>query len=196
MSKHFTGPKDAEAYVRKHDADVAQLHKGYTNNGLRALEERELRESGGERLAGGPKSRDELVASILELRWPLIAEARAALAGTGPQAPPASPLSGIIAGNTARINQYGQDNPADGQAPAFAMSDEDILKLVQEDSSSDYNEGVGEFGGYVDWHVENGVLIVTVRPYTAEADDDPSGPIVRKWRLVPVEDEAAPDVPR
>jgi hypothetical protein len=191
VSKHFTGPKDAEAYVRKHDADVAQLHKGYTNNWLRALEDRELRESGGERLAGGPQSRDELVASILELRWPLIAEARAVLAGPEPGSETVTFT--FPGGAQVTVPPMPEDPRVTAPAP---MSDEDILKLVQEDSGSDYNEGVGEFGGYVDWHVENGVLIVTVRPYTAEADDDPSGPIVRKWRLVPVEDEAAPDLPR
>jgi hypothetical protein len=89
------------------------------------------------------------------------------------------------------------ENTPDREAPAFAMTDEEILRLVQEDSSSDYNEGVGEYGGYVDWNVRDGVLTVTVRPYTAEADDDPAGPLVRQWRLVPADARAmtVPGVP-
>jgi hypothetical protein len=159
VSENFPDKDRAAAYAQAHDNDAARYSR-HSAHRLADEERAALAASGGQRILGGPSGRDELVASILELRYPLIAEARAVLAEPEPEP----------------------------EAPAFAMSDENILKLVQEDSSSDYNEGVGPFGGYVDWHVEKGVLTVKVRPYTADADDDPSGPIVRKWRLVPVID--------
>lgn len=156
MNGSFPDRKAAEDYVKHHDAEAVGLTR-LSLLKLRQVEQSALKASGGQRIAGGPVGRDELIASTLEIHYPLIAEARAVLA------------------------------TPEAQAPAFAMSDEDILKLVQEDSVSGYSEGVGEYGGYVDWNVGEGVLTVTVRPYTAEADD-PSGPVVRSWRLVPVID--------
>lgn len=192
MSENFLSESAAANYVLGHDDEAKRL--GRRSLAALAVEEgRALRESGGQRIAGAPISRDEKIASILELRWPLIAEARAILAGPGPEPEP-QPVTFTFPGGAQVTMPPMPEDPRVTAPPA--MSDEDILKLVQEDSSSDYNEGVGEFGGYVDWHVEKGILIVTIRLYTAEADDDPSGPIVRQWRLVPVEDEAASDVPR
>jgi hypothetical protein len=152
VSQNFPDEERARTYVRAYDSDATRLSRMSAAD-VRQEETEALRATGLVRLIGARASRDELTASILELRYPLIAEARAVM--------------------------------AEPEAPAFAMSDEDILKLVQEDGSSDYNEGVGEFGGYVDWNVRDGILTVTVRAYTAEADDDPAGPLVRQWRLVP-----------
>jgi hypothetical protein len=159
VSQNFPDRVAAAMYVTAHDDDAKRLSR--SSHAALAIEERRaLAASGARRIFGSTSSPDELTASILILRHPMIAEARAVLAETEPEP----------------------------EATSFSMTDEAILKLVQDDSSSDFSECVGEFGGYVDWHVEEGVLTVTVRPYTAEADDDPSGPIVRKWRLVPVID--------
>lgn len=162
MSQNFPDKDRAATYAQAHDNDAARYSR-HSSYRLAVEERAALAASGGQRVAGGPVSRDEKIASILELRWPLIAEARAVLAAPEPEP----------------------------EAPAFAMTDEAVLSLVQEDSSSDYNEGVGEFGGYVDWNVKDSVLTVTVRAYTAEAEDDPAGPLVRQWRLVPLTTDLA-----
>jgi hypothetical protein len=183
VSENFTNKGAAAMYATAHDDEAKKLSR--RSVAYLAVEEgRALRESGGQRVAGGPRSRDEKIASILELRWPLIAEARKMLAEPEPGSETVTFT--FPGGAKVTVPPMAEDPRV---AAAFAMTDEAILKLVEEDSGSDYNEGVGEFGGYVGWHVEKDVLTVTVRPYTAEADDDPSGPIVRKWRLVPVEGE-------
>jgi hypothetical protein len=182
VSQNFLNESAAANYALGHDDEAKRLSR--RSDAYLAVEEgRALRESGGQRIAGGPHSRDEKIASILELRWPLIAEARAMLAEPEPGSETVTFT--FPGGHQVTVPPMPEDPRV--AAPAFTMTDEAILKLVQEDSSSDYNEGVGEFGGYVDGHVEKDVLTVTVRLYTAEADDDPSGPIVRKWKLTRVE---------
>jgi hypothetical protein len=189
MPEYFENLEAAEAYVRRHDADASRYSRPvWTARGLRPVEERMLKLAGGQRIAGGPVGKDELVASILDLSYPHIAEARAVIARAG--APASGPGSETVTftfpgGVQVTVPPMAEDPRV--TAP-LAMTDEEILKLVQEDSSSDYNEGVGEFGGYVDWNVRDGILTVTVRAYTAQADDDPAGPLVRQWRLVRVDE--------
>lgn len=159
MSQNFPDEERARTYVRAYDSDATRLSRMSAAD-VRQEETEALRATGLVRLIGARASRDELTASILELRYPLIAEARAVM--------------------------------AEPEAPAFAMSDEDILKLVQEDGSSDYNEGVGERGGYVDWSVEGDTLTVKVQVFAGADADDPDELVttVRKWRLVPVGEPA------
>ena len=179
MNQNFPDEAAAATYALGHDDEVKRLAR--RSLAYLAVEEgRALRESGGRRIEGGPRSRDEKIASILELRWPHIAEARAMLA----QPEPGSETVTFTFPSGAKVTVPPMAEDPRVTAP-LVMTDEAVLALVQEDSSSDYNEGVGEFGGYVDWNVRDGILTVTIRAYTAQADDDPAGPLVRQWRLVP-----------
>lgn len=179
MSENFPDKNRAAMYVTEHDDDAKRLSRR-SRTGLVVEEGRALTASGAQRIVGGPRTPDELIASILELRYPRIAEARAVLA----EPEPGSETVTFTFPGGAKVTVPPMAEDPRVTAP-LVMTDEAILKLVQEDSSSDYNEGVGEFGGYVDWNIKDGILTVTVRAYTAEADDDPAGPLMRQWRLVP-----------
>jgi hypothetical protein len=181
MSDNFPTQAQAATYVTAHDED-AKFFSLRSTAALAIDEKRMLRETGGQRIAGGPRSRDELASSLLEMRYPCIAEARAMLAEPEPE-PGSEAVTFTFPGGTQVTVPPTPEDPR--VAAPLVMTDEEILRLVQEDSSSDYNEGVGEFGGYVDWNVKDGILTVTVRAYTAQADDDPAGPLVRQWKLVP-----------
>jgi hypothetical protein len=184
MSKHFHDRDSAGTYVKGHDED-ARKYSRWTIVKLRREESAALAASGCHRVHGGPVSKDELIASILDMRWPHVDEARAVLAEPEPE--PGSETMTFTFPCGAQVTV--PLTPEDPRVTApLAMTDEEILALVQEDASSDYNEGVGEFGGYVDWSVVHGILTVTVRAYTAQADDDPAGPLVRQWRLVRVDE--------
>lgn len=67
----------------------------------------------------------------------------------------------------------------------MAMTDEQLLSLVEEDSSSDFCEGLGEFGGYVSYSVQGDVLTVKAQACTDEEGDDLET-TVRSWKLTPV----------
>jgi hypothetical protein len=182
VSQHFPDEDAAASYVLEHDDEAKQL-EGCSLAYLAITEGRALRESGGRRIKVGHRSRYELTASILELRHPHIAEARAMLA---PPEPGSEPVTFTFPGG---VQATVPPTPEDPRVTApLAMTDEAVLALVQEDSSSDYNEGVGEFGGYVSWNIKDGTLTVTVRAYTAQADDDPAGPLTRRWKLVRVDE--------
>jgi hypothetical protein len=180
MSDNFPTQAQAATYVTAHDED-AKFFSLRSTAALAIEEKRMLRETGGQRVAGGPVSRDELVSSLLEMRYPCSAEARAVLAEPGSET-----VTFTFPGGT---QVTVPPTPEDPRVTApLVMTDEEMLRLVQEDSSSDYNEGVGEFGGYVDWSVSDGILTVTVRAYTSEMLDQPAGPLTRRWRLVPVDE--------
>lgn len=158
MSENFTSPEAAAMYVTAYDDDA----RYFSRRSLAALavdEKRMLGESGGQRIAGGPVGRDELVASILELRYPRIAEARAMLA-----------------------------TPEPGSETVPPMSDEAMLRLV-EDGSNDYVEGIGERGGYVSYSVEGDMLTVKVQVFAGAGADDLDELVTteRKWKLTRVE---------
>jgi hypothetical protein len=80
MTEHFEALEDAEDYVRAHDADAGSLDREKPA-WLRHLYEKAVKDAGQIRLMGGPVSKDELISSILELRYPRIAEARGVIAG-------------------------------------------------------------------------------------------------------------------
>jgi hypothetical protein len=67
----------------------------------------------------------------------------------------------------------------------MALNDEDLLKLVSE-LNSDYNEDVGEFGGYVTYSIDAGVLTVKAQMATDADGQQPLEATERSWRLVPV----------
>jgi hypothetical protein len=66
----------ADALRAAHDADARALTR-MTRAQLAVLESAELRKRGFERLAGRPVSKDELVRSILDYRYPLASLNRA-----------------------------------------------------------------------------------------------------------------------
>lgn len=179
MSENFKGRHDAETYARTHDEDARRLGR-LTADRLRQEEREACAARGILVLLDGPKGKDELSASVLAVRYPFIAEARAVLAEPEPGSQTVTFT--FPGGHQVTVPPMAEDPRV---TASLVMTDEAILSLVQEHSSSDYNEGVGEFGGYVDWNVKDGILTVTIRAYTAEADDDPAGPLVRQWRLVP-----------
>lgn len=74
----------------------------------------------------------------------------------------------------------------------MTMGDADLLRLVSRDNSSDYSEGVGEFGGYFSHYVHDGVLTVRAKAVRGEDDDDLEV-TERSWRLVPVEQHVHED---
>jgi hypothetical protein len=183
VSQNFQSDAAAASYVLEYEDEEKRLERrsdAYLAVELgRALRENSLRRP------EGRLGRDEKITFILGLSFPRIAEARAVLA---PE-PGSEPVTFTFPGGTQVTVPPMAEDPR-VTAP-LAMTDEEILRLVQEDSSSDYNEGVGEFGGYVGWNVRDGILTVTVRAYTAEADDDPAGPLVRQWKLVPFATDTA-----
>jgi hypothetical protein len=66
------------------------------------------------------------------------------------------------------------------------MTDEELLRLVVLDSSSDYREDVGEYGGYLRFSVEDGVL--TVEAKACPEDEDGELVVTRRaWKLTPAE---------
>ena len=180
MSDNFPTQADAAMYVTAHDED-AKFFSLHSTAALAIEEKRMIRVTGGQRVAGGPVSRDELVSSLLERRYPHIAEARAMLA---PE-PGSEAVTFTFPGGT---QVTVPPTPEDPRVTApLAMTDEEMLRLVQEDGSSDYNEGVG---GYVDWRIEGNVLTVTVSPCASPGSCDSARPITRQWRIVPVEKPA------
>ena len=70
----FTSADEALAYIRKHDADARVLDR-HPRRFLEQVEREELAAHGQVRLVG-ELSADELVNSVLELRYPQIAQAR------------------------------------------------------------------------------------------------------------------------
>jgi len=70
----FTTPDEALAYIRHHDADARVLDR-HPRRFLEQVEREELAAHGQMRLVGELSS-DELVNSVLELRYPQIAQAR------------------------------------------------------------------------------------------------------------------------
>lgn len=69
------------------------------------------------------------------------------------------------------------------------MSADDMLKYV-EDRNSDNNEGVGEFGGYANYYVEDGILTVKIQAWDGDWESDREPQLVvteRQWRVVPFE---------
>jgi hypothetical protein len=182
MSQHFPTQAAAAMYVAVYDED-AQFFSGRSTAALAIDEKRMLRESGGERIAGGPRSHDELVASILELRYPHIAEARAMLVEPEPGS---ERVTFTFPGGTQVTVPPMAEDPR-VTAP-LRMTDEEMLRLV-EDGGNDYVEGIGERGGYVSYSVEGNTLTVKVQVFAgADADDlDELVTTERQWRIVPVE---------
>ena len=66
------------------------------------------------------------------------------------------------------------------------MSDEKVMALVNHDGSSDSDEGVGEFGGYVSYYVQGDVLTVRAEARTDEGEA-PMEVTSKSWRLVPLD---------
>lgn len=71
----FADGDQARAYLLEHDADARALNR-LSVASLREVEARFLAAAGETRILGGPQSKDELVRSILEIRYPLAAQAR------------------------------------------------------------------------------------------------------------------------
>jgi hypothetical protein len=183
MSQNFLNESAAVNYALGHDDEAKRLSR--RSDAYLAVEEgRALRESGGRRVCGGPVSRDEKIASILELRWPLISEARAVLAA--PEEEPGSQTVTFTFPGGGRVTVPPMAEDPRVTAP-LVMSAEDMLKLV-EDGSNDYVEDIGERGGYVSYSVEGDVLTVKVQAFTEGDDEDALETTERQWRLVPVDE--------
>jgi len=75
MSEHFRTPEDALAYVQVHDDHAKRLSRASLPT-LRGAASNARQAARITLLEGGAVSRDELVAEILALRYPLISEAR------------------------------------------------------------------------------------------------------------------------
>jgi hypothetical protein len=70
------------------------------------------------------------------------------------------------------------------------MSAEDMLKLVADDSSSDFSEGVGEHGGYVSYSISGNVLSVKAQAYAHSFEENESPALItteRQWKIVPID---------
>jgi 2,4-dienoyl-CoA reductase-like NADH-dependent reductase (Old Yellow Enzyme family) len=79
MSEHFRSAEDAMAYTRVHDDHAKRLTRANMPT-LRGAAASERQANKVVLLEGGSVSKDELIAEILALRYPLIAEARALVA--------------------------------------------------------------------------------------------------------------------
>lgn len=75
MSEHFRTPEDALAYVQVHDDHAKRLSRAPMPT-LRGAARGARHAARITLLEGGQGSRDEIVAEILALRYPLITEAR------------------------------------------------------------------------------------------------------------------------
>lgn len=71
----FADGGQARAYLLEHDKTARALN-AMSDRALTEIERQALARAGQQRLSGGPQSHDELVSSILELRFPLAAQAR------------------------------------------------------------------------------------------------------------------------
>ena len=80
MSEHFQADQDALAYEAAHDDHAKRLSRASMTT-LRGLAANERQAKKIILLEGGQGSKDELIAEVLALRYPLIAEARQFLAG-------------------------------------------------------------------------------------------------------------------
>lgn len=76
----FASADEAMACIREHDRHAVLLSR-YSAAFLRTVEQDELRRRGIGQLTIGDLSKDELAASILELRFPHISQARTVIAG-------------------------------------------------------------------------------------------------------------------
>lgn len=69
------------------------------------------------------------------------------------------------------------------------MTDEKILALVAQDSSSDFSEDVGEHGGYFSYSIQGDVLTVKVEAMTGGWTMNPDTEVTtRSWKLTPLPD--------
>jgi hypothetical protein len=66
----------------------------------------------------------------------------------------------------------------------MALSDEELLALVRE-LSSDYNEDIGEFGGYVTYSIDGDVLTVKAQMAIDADGQQPLEATERSWQIVP-----------
>jgi hypothetical protein len=71
------------------------------------------------------------------------------------------------------------------------MTDEQVLALVSE-LNSDFNEEIGEYGGYASYYVTGDVLTVKVQVAVDADGQQPLEAFERSWRVVPVAAEAGP----
>jgi hypothetical protein len=197
VSENFKGRHDAETYARTHDEDARRLGR-LTADRLRQEEREACAARGILVLLDGPKGKDELSASVLAVRYPFIAEARAVLAEPEPEPGSETVTFTFPGGHQVTVPPMAEDPRVTAPAP---MSAEDMLRLV-EDGSNDYVEGIGGRGGYVSYSVEGDVLTVKVQAFTGDGEDldekdlDKLETTERKWRLVPAEDETALDALR
>jgi hypothetical protein len=73
----FTDAVSAKAYITEHDKTARALN-AMSRQALAEVERQTLAAAGQERIFGGPHSKDELINSILDLRFPLAGQAREA----------------------------------------------------------------------------------------------------------------------
>ena len=171
MTENFPDRQSAEEYLRKHDEDAKRLGR-LSQAALHVEEKHASRARGFATLLGGPDSKDELIGSILELRYPHANEARTAIA-------------------------LAMAEEAEREAATGNMDPEAMLRLVDQDSSCDYSESVGEHGGFYRCYVEDGILTVKADAYSEDWSEEREEEYengrqvtIRRWKLVLVEDEA------